>query len=266
MSSKCTLRYAESGLLSVLKWGKIKCSLLLMTAFLQGCSSPPPVHYSLETRYESAKFAVVENTRLQAIVDACSEVGRQSMETARKVQRDWWRRNWPYVGPADKEMSNHVKMMQHKYGEILGQLDLLFFHREIKEQVAATLKNRIVKTNNRVNACNRRLDPYRSEMNDLIYNDQHADILESIRMDYLNISVAQPYSVPSFKTTVHPIKNLGRSMRSVEKYVEKNLCTNYLVINLHNNWPKETYGVICGGKAKAVMDCNWGTCKITESY
>lgn len=240
--------------------------LSLLSFFLLSCAAGPPTHYSIETRYEAAKFAVVENTKLQAIVDACSEIGKNSMEYSRKVQRQWWKRNWQYIGPADSEMTNHVKMMQHNYGEILGQLDMLFFYRQIKERDAKELKNRIVKTNNRENSCRRRLEPYLVEDNDLSFDEKYSDILETIRMDYLNDSVSVPRDVPSFKTTVKPVRNLGRSMRSVENVVEEKFCKNYLVVNLHDKWPKETYGVLCGGRAKAVMDCNWGTCKVTEQY
>lgn len=240
--------------------------LSLLGILLASCSSGPAVHYSIETRYEAAKFAVVENTKLQAIVDACSEIGKTSMQYAQQVQRQWWQRNWQFIGPADSEMTNHVKMMQHNYGEILGQLDMLFFYRQIKERDAKELKNRIVKTNNRENSCRRRLEPYLVEENDLEYDETYADILQTIRMDYLNDSVSPPRDVPSFKTTVAPVKNLGRSLRSVENMVEEKFCMNYLVVNLHNKWPKETYGALCNGRAKAVFDCTWGACKVTEQY
>jgi len=59
---------------------------------------------------------------------------------------------------------------------------------------------------------------------------------------------------------------LGRSLLAVEVMAAKNICQNYVVINLRDEWPVEQYGVLCGDIGKTVVDCDWGRCKISESY
>lgn len=242
----------------------IKAAVLLSAlVILAACSSVPTKEYTALERYQAALYALQENYTLATIVAACNQLDEASKTYAAEVQQEWWDTNWYWVAGANEEFNQQIKQRQESMGEYLGQLEALNFIKHMELNTNSDIKNKILLTNHRSQACERRLRPY-VQGEKKLSDSQYGKILEAIRLNYLNASVSPRRPVPDFQTDVEVRYKEGRSLVEVERTARDEVCAEAQVVLLKEQWPLEIYGVMCGDVARRVVKCEWGACNKVE--
>jgi len=238
--------------------------LIVVTSFISGCQSPPEpetvIVYPPHLRLASAKEALAYNIRLQALVDTCQGVSRQSSEEAFNVQRQWWDRNWPLVAVADTELTVQTQKKRNAMGEVTGQLDALKFELDAKTDSGTTVESYIKTSTQPEILCRFFLKQYQAGDYDLIKKPSHYPILKSMLKDYPDQANSTPQRVPKLNHGFLPQRQYGRSILLAFRLAQKVHCQGADLINMLNNWPRELYGSYCPGRDPIAIECHWGEC------
>jgi hypothetical protein len=240
---------------------------LFLSSCLMSCASPlpPPAPevtvFDPAQRLAAAEYALQQNIRLQAIVDACTKVSDEAQAQALETQKNWWYRNWPMVAAADAEFEVHSREYQSRLGEITGQLYALRFDLEARTQANETIETNVRRSTRRDRTCLYYLDLYDVGQLDLSNNEQHHPVLNQMQAEDLRAANSRPRRAPHIHYGFIPQKNAGRSLALVEKFVRNEFCVGAQIINIFEQWPRELYGVFCPDVDPIALECEWGRCE-----
>jgi hypothetical protein len=249
------------------QFAKSASAALLIMALVVGmasCKTLEEREFTAEEKYRAALVALEENTKLEALVSACVEAGGSSAVYAQNVQQNWWQQNWPYVAAANAEFNQRLRYQQKVMGHYIGQLEALRHQGLVLESVGSDITNTVLRTNHRDLACSRRLEPYAEGERDFSNNDELMYVLEVVRADHPLAEQSAPHKVPDYESDIEIRSKQGRSLFQVEKTARSELCSEAEGLLLAGRWPEEIYGIMCGGIAKRVVKCEWGSCKKIE--
>ena len=254
---------------SIQQW---RAALLLTTVplLILGCASPPPpvIEYSREEKMAAAEHILQTEIKLMEIAGACKTLDHESQHYAIRVQQAWHERYWPEIAAANQHYLNNLRLQQQQRGEVDGQLELLHFKLLATEERKQRISERMARMNLRLESCQRYLRPFQVKGDHpSILNPQHLPVLVKLKESYPGVLNTVPHPVLDYSTQLKPKRLTGRSFYLVEKETLKsNYCLNAEVINLHDHWPNETFGVFCPKRQPIAIKCTWGQCALDRLY
>lgn len=237
-------------------------SLALALAACQ-TSEPVQTQFTQQTKVEAERYAMMRNLQLASLVEQCQSVNESLFSFGKAAMQSWHQRNDATLASVNAAYLSDVRVLQASIGDIKGQIATLKFLMEAKEQIDEDLRDRVLKSSDRANTCQRRLDEFNKESGDLVGNPQYGAVYAQLKKQFPN--VALPKKIPDISVTYVPQRNAGRSAYSVESALKEKNCQNLAVFNLDSNWPNELYAATCfqaDVEYYYLVHCEWEQCKL----
>jgi len=234
---------------------------------LGACQSngPATTQYSEQTKLDAAKLAFTRVHQLNALAENCQSVNSALFQLSQRAVQNWHQRNDATLAAVNASYMQSVATLQASMGTVKGQLPSLKFLMETDEQIKEDIRDRVQKSSNKAQTCERRLQEFSAESGDLVKHASYGALF--IQMKATFPTAMLPRNLPDLSVNYVPRRNAGRSVYVVESALKDKNCQPLTVFNLETNWPIELYGAACGQNGTEsfyLVRCEWEQCKFMD--
>ena len=227
----------------------VVCLLLLSAA----CSGP------VRKPQEQAIFqALVQDVTLRKLADYCGQLDADMQQYAWRARKEWWDRNQAFVEAADFGFAYHLLDLTGDRQETGARYAMALAYDVDHE--AGLQAAKVTQANNQQRACTAELKSYLDGKQEL-KNDQDMypmllDLLQQKETRSNDLLLKQSRVVEASGYSY------SRSSATAERLAKRQHCPGVVVSALKADWPLEIFEASCPDKSFALIECEWGQCKI----
>lgn len=210
---------------------------------------------------EAVYYALQTDTTLRTWTQKCEGYGGQVRQLSWQARKNWWQRNGTFVESADYGLTRGVMKVSGSR-DVTGANLALGITADIVDGAEKEVDGLLKASGNKEQLCIKML----TKFNDGDYDLRDNNNLYPVLVELQNQAEQNGGLLVEEKAALDLSKkrSFGRSLYAVEKLVKRNGCPGATVKILKNNWPHEVYDVQCPDKSYVLVQCEWGSCIMSD--